>query len=331
MKKLRPKIALIAIFVIILTAAIPNLLWALFGEGERPENLRPITILIVGSLSITITISIFSMLINRLVIKRIITLDDATKQVMEGKYDVQVEDTYQDELGNLVNNFNQMVQALNQNEYMNKSFARNFSHELKTPLSAIKGYAELLQSDTLSEKDKAHYTKIIMDESERLNKLSSNMLLISQLDHQVMIQKQDIFNVAELLRNVIQVQQLSWEEKHLDFKLDIDDFNIVSNKQLMYQIFENVISNAIKFSPENETIKIQLKQSNGIDFSISNKGTLTEEEQNNIFQLFYIKESSRSSKSNGIGLTLTKKMVEKLQGTIEVISSNSEVIFLIKL
>lgn len=327
MKKLRPKIALIAIIVIVLTAAIPNLLWVILGEGVRPENVSPITILIVGSLSITITISIFSMLIHRLVIKRIITLDDATKKVMDGKYDVQVEDAHIDELGNLVHNFNQMVQALNQNEYINKSFARNFSHELKTPLSAIKGYAELLQSETISESEKIQYCKIIIDESERLNKLSSNMLLISQLDHQVMIQKQDTFNVAELLRNVIQVQQLSWENKNLNFTLDIEDFNIVSNKQLMYQIFENVISNSIKFSPEKEMISIQLNQSNGTHFSVTNKGSLSKEEQNNIFQLFYIKESSRSSKSNGIGLTLTKKIVEKLQGSIDVVSSDEKITF----
>lgn len=330
MKKLRPKLAIIGIFVILLTAAIPNLLWAIFGDGGRPVNVRPITVLIVGTLAITTAISLFSVLLNQLIIKRIKNLDRAIKEVMDGNYNINIETNQKDEIGDLVSNFNQMVYALNQNEYMNKSFSRNFSHEMKTPLSAIKGYAELLQSDQLTEDEARQYSQIIIEESDRLNRLSKHMLLISQLDHQVVIQKQDIFNITELLRNVIQVQQLEWEKKHLNFQLNIEDFKITSNKEIMYQIFENVVSNAIKFSENNQTIQMELHSKQGIHFSITNKGYLTEEEQKNIFQLFYMKDTSRSSKSSGIGLTLTKKMVEKLEGTIQVFSTNQEVTFTIQ-
>lgn len=331
MKRMTPKIILTGIFVIFLTSAIPNILWTLFGEGERPDDVRPGVILLGGFITVTISLSLFSLLLNRLVIRRIKALDSATKQVAKGNYNINIKDRRLDEIGDLVNNFNKMAEALTQNEYINKEFARNFSHEMKTPLSAIKGYADLIRSSSITKEEKERYTNIIIEESTRLSTMSKYMLQISQLDNQVIIQKQDDFNVAELLRNVIQLQQLDWEEKQLEFDLDIEDFNVVSNKELMYQVLENLISNAIKYSDQGNTISVVLSNNDGIFLSISNKGNLTEEELNNIFQLFYIKDKSRTSKSSGVGLTLTKKIIEKLEGTVHVTSNNQTITFEVRL
>ena len=327
MKKLRPKMIILGILVIILTSAIPNILWMVFGEGERPENVRPIAILIGGTITISISIGLFSVLMNKLIVKRVKNLDSAIKKVIEGNYNITLNDQYKDEIGDLVNNVNLMAQSLNQNEYMNKSFARNFSHEMKTPLSVIQGYADLLSDQNLKEEERLEYSQIISKETKRLATLSKNMLLISQLDHQVVVPKQDTFNIAELLRNVIQTQQMMWEHKKITLNIEIEDVMITSNKELMYQIFENLINNAIKFTEPNHTITMRLNKEESIYFSISNPGHLTEAEQKNIFQLFYIKDDQRSSQSSGVGLTLTKKMVEKLEGKINVTSNTNHVTF----
>lgn len=327
MKKLRPKMIILGILVIILTSAIPNILWMIFGEGERPEDVRPIAILIGGTITISISIGLFSVLMNKLIVKRVKNLDSAIKKVIEGNYNITLNDQYKDEIGDLVNNVNLMAQSLNQNEYMNKSFARNFSHEMKTPLSVIQGYADLLSDQNLKEEERLEYSQIISKETKRLATLSKNMLLISQLDHQVVVPKQDTFNIAELLRNVIQTQQMMWEHKKITLNIEIEDVMITSNKELMYQIFENLINNAIKFTEPHHTITMTLKKEESIYFSISNPGHLTEAEQKNIFQLFYIKDDQRSSQSSGVGLTLTKKMVEKLEGKINVTSNTNHVTF----
>jgi signal transduction histidine kinase len=331
MKRMTPKITITAIFVIFLTSAIPNVLWQIFGDGQRPVEVRPITILIGGIITVSISITIFSIAINRLVIKRIKKLSTATKEVMEGNYNLVLEDRQKDEINELITNFNKMVHSIERNEYINKDFARNFSHEMKTPLSAIKGYADLIRENNINAEDKEKYINIIIEESTRLSNLSKNMLLISQLDNQIIIPKQDYFNIAELLRNVIQLQQLDWEEKQIDLNLDLTDFKVTSNKELLYQVFENLMSNAIKYANPNSTIKIELKEDDGIYFKITNTGHLTNVEQENIFQLFYIKDQSRQSKSSGVGLTLTKKIIEKLEGTISVSSENQTVSFLVRL
>jgi signal transduction histidine kinase len=331
MKRMTPKIIITGIFVIFLTSAIPNVLWTIFGDGERPDDIKPGVLLLGGFITVTISLSLFSFILNRIVIRRVKELDLATKKVMTGNYSITIKDHHPDEIGNLINNFNKMTEALNQNEYINKEFARNFSHEMKTPLSAIKGYADLIRTNNLTEEEKEKYINIIIEESTRLSTLSKNMLMISQLDNQIIIQKEDEFNVAELLRNVIQLQQIDWEEKQLELDLDLEDFKIISNKELIYQVFENLISNAIKYSEQGNTISIVLTNKEGFFFSVSNKGNLTEEEISNIFQLFYVKDNSRTSKSSGVGLTLTKKIIEKLGGTISVTSGNQRITFEVRL
>jgi signal transduction histidine kinase len=331
MKRMTPKIIITGIFVIFLTSAIPNVLWTIFGDGERPDDIKPGVLLLGGFITVTISLSLFSFILNRIVIRRVKELDLATKKVMTGNYSITIKDHHPDEIGNLINNFNKMTEALNQNEYINKEFARNFSHEMKTPLSAIKGYADLIRNNNITEEEKEKYINIIIDESTRLSALSKNMLMISQLDNQVIIQKEDEFNTAELLRNVIQLQQIDWEEKQLELDLDLEDFNVKSNKELLYQVFENLISNAIKYSDQGNTISVRLSNNEGINLSVSNRGNLTEEEIENIFQLFYIKDKSRTSKSSGVGLTLTKKIIEKLHGSIDVTSNNQIVTFEVRL
>ena len=225
-----------------------------------------------------------------------------------------------------------MIKELKSNEYQNKDFIRNFSHELKTPLSAIKGYSDLILEADLTKEEQAEYATIISNEASRLTELSKNMLMISMIDSTVILPENDKFNVAEQIRNIIQLTQLSWEEKDLTFDLELPDKTIVSNKELLYQVWLNLLSNSIKFSPRNSTIKIDLEINNDkLIFKISNHGKIDTKDIDKVFDLFYVPEKSRSTNSSGVGLALVKNIIGKFKGNIVVVSTKDITTFTVNL
>ncbi len=329
MKKISGKVILIGFLTMVLTGAIARIiiqvivgvdLHQAFTEGRVFNG-----VLIISAMSLTM----FAYAINRFIVKRIKKIDEATVRVKDGYYDFELDTSGKDEITNLSKNFNLMINALKSNEYLNKEFVRNFSHELKTPLSAIKGYAELISQNELTKEERTNYLDIIIHESERLSHLSSNMLQISLVDSMSIVKKEDHYNFAEQIRKVIQIMQMSWEEKKLSFDLDLEEIQIRNNKELTYQILLNLISNAIEFSYQNTEIKITLKDlNNEFQFSITNQGqSIPKEDFEKVFQLFYITDKTKHETSTGVGLTLTKKIVDKLEGGISFQSEEGITMF----
>ncbi|MCK4552533.1 MAG: HAMP domain-containing histidine kinase, partial [Tenericutes bacterium] len=275
----------------------------------------------------------FSVAMNFFIAKRIKRIDKATLRVIDGDYDFVLDAKGHDEIANLSRNFNLMTNEIKSNEYLNKEFVRNFSHEFKTPLSVIRGYAELLESNDLQEEERINFLNIIISESERLSNLANNMLQISLIDSTSIIAKDDEYNLAEQVRNIIQMIQVMWEEKNLSFDLELEETCIKNNKELTYQIILNLLSNSIKFSDDSEEIKIKLEEENDLlKFSITNKGqAIPVNDFEKVFQLFYIANKSRNTSSTGVGLTLTKKIIDKLNGSISFASNNGVTTFNVEL
>jgi signal transduction histidine kinase len=305
------------------SSIIPNIIWRLFGEGQpRPGDINPIWILLAAFLTVFVTVTLYSIIINKVIVKRIKTLSDTTQKVINGDYNVTIKDPHKDELSQLSHSFNEMTQALKQNEYVSKNFIRNFSHEYKTPLSTIKGYAELIQDEDNLSNDTREYLDIIIDESNRLSNLSYNMLLISQIDHQIILPKEDHINITEELRKVIQMKQLLFEEKDLSFDLDVQDIKIKTNQSLIYQVFSNIIDNAIKYTYPGQTIGITFtKKENQLIMNFSNPTKHTDVDESQLFNMFYTNQT-HTMKSSGIGLSLVKKIIEKLDGSIQASIDN---------
>ncbi len=340
--KLTRKLITSSVVVFILTMFIPNIIWRALDLKEYfdpnnpelhadPEGVIWI-MLFVGALTVFTTITIYGLLVDRIVLKRIKSLNKATEQVISGNFDTVVDDSHNDEISQLSSNYNAMVKGLKNNEYLNKEFVRNFSHELKTPLSAIKGYADLINTTKPTKEEAAEYSRIISEEADRLSELSRNMLLISLVDSQIIINKNDTFNVSEQIRNVIQLTQLQWEEKQIELDLNMEKVTITSNKELLYQVWTNLFSNAVKFSQQNDKIAINLSSNmDTLTFSITNAGTIEQSDQKQIFNLFFVSEKSRNKQSSGVGLTLTRKIVNKLNGNISFTSKNSKTTFVVEL
>jgi len=274
-------------------------------------------------------ISLSSYVINRKVVSRILKLKDATAQVASGNFHYLVKVKSHDELSELTDSFNKMTAELQANEFLSKDFVRNISHEFKTPLAVLKAYGELVESEANQENiDRMalrNYSEIIMKEVDRLTLLSKSILELSLLDSTTIIKKDDIFSPAEQIRSMLRTMQVKWLEKNIHLDLDLAEETIQNNEQMLYQLWQNLISNAIKFSPKTGRISISLKfEAQKLYFQISDQGIgIAKAEQEKIFNQFYMIDKSRNREGTGLGLAIVGKILEKLDGKIYVESTEN--------
>lgn len=257
-------------------------------------------------------------------------LSDASKKIADGDFTVNIDELeYKEdetELNNLIKNFNIMVKKLSKIETLRSDFIANVSHEFKTPLATIQGYVTLLEDDKLTIEEKKHYLKIIFDATKKLTNLSSNILKITKLENQEVEISKTEYNISEQIREVIILLQSSWEKKNIEFTLDLSDCMIISDEELLQQIWMNIISNAIKFSNANGKIDINLaSHSNYIVVTIKDYGCgMDEETINHAFDKFYQGDKSHSREGNGLGLSLVKRILDICHGEIKIESKLNE-------
>jgi len=264
--------------------------------------------------------SVFIVIGIYIILKPIKKISSATKIISQGNFEVEIVDKKKqrkDEIGELISNFNKMAKSLEKNEYVHKDFVSSVSHEIKTPITAIAGFAELLKDDNLPYEKKEEYLGVIISESSRLSNLSRNLLKLSELDNKVIYEKKE-FSLDEQIRRVILLLQNKWEEKHIELDIDIDKVIFIGDEELFEIIWINLIGNAIKFSKENGKISIKLKEENNqILASIQDCGIgILESDKEYIFERFYIADKSRNKEGTGLGLSIVKKIISIYDGKI---------------
>ena len=289
---------------------------------------------VIGAVLETITFAaIIGLVLVIVVFKHVIgpirKMSDATKKVAKGDFNVQIENKKirKDEIGTLTENFNMMVRELESNEYLSKEFMSNVSHEFKTPIASIQGFANLLKDKDVSEKDKEEYIDIIIEESGRLANLSNNIQQLSKLENKKgLIQKQKVA-IDEQIRKCIIILNNKLEEKNIEIGMDEDkDVFLNVNEDMMHQVWINLINNAIKYTDDNGRIDIiidEFKDRVVVEVKDTGRG-IKEENVDKIFEKFYQEDSSHNSEGNGLGLAIVKKIVELHKGTNEVKSKIGE-------
>lgn len=323
MKKISGKIILLSlIFIIFVPFFLRYPFRMAFGNAFNVEDIRSVdtNIFFFGTLLAgAMVVTSLNIAIQYIVVRRLNRLNEATKTIANGNFSINIIDNGKDEIARLTKSFNFMADELKANEYLSKDFVRNISHEIRTPISSIKGYAELIYQDNNSKSEIKEYAKVIIKESQRLTDLSKNILHLSLLESTTIIKNEDYYSITEQIRNVIQTMQVIWEEKGISFDLELEEIIIKSNKGFTYQIWQNLISNAIKFSLKDGIVEIKLKnEDDKIIFSIKNSGTIiTDDQKQYIFNLFYVADKSRNEQGNGLGLVITKRIVKKLNGFID--------------
>ncbi len=247
-------------------------------------------------------------------------LMEAMKKIADGEIDVTLHSGKKltDPGHSTVTTFNNMATQLKSNAEFSKNFASNFSHEMKTPLGTINGFAKILKDSSIPEDEKNEYLNIIIEESERLSRLSNNILLLSRLEKQTEAVKKENLNLTEQIRQTVATMFLKWDEKGIKIILEGEDIIISANRELTAQIWFNLIDNAIKFSPKNKSININVtKNADCVTVSIKNYGnTLSSEAIPHIFDKFYQGKGETKALGNGLGLAMVKKIIELHGGTV---------------
>lgn len=267
--------------------------------------------------------SLVSMFALHHVLNPIMELSRAMQKVAKGDYSIRLNvssSNPMDEMYDLSLNFNHMVQELGSTETLHSDFVTNVSHEFKTPLAAISGYATLLQDDTLTPEEKNEYISTIIQSTKELTHMTRNILDLSRLENQTIINERQYFRVDEQIRQSILRIEPAWSAKSLNINPELDSITWYGNMELTAHIWNNLLDNAIKFTPWGGEIHISAhKEGNWLAVTFQDSGIgMTPEVQNHIFDKFYQGDTSHKKKGSGLGLSLVRRIVTLYGGSIEL-------------
>lgn len=288
--------------------------------NEKSVHIRAFFLTITSLIISTLIATIISGIASKRILRPIRTLSKATEEVAKGNFSVKIGIPKDYEFALLAKNFNKMVHELSSIETLRNDFVSNVSHEIKTPIASIQGFAKLIQDKNLNDDERSEFTDIIISESSRLSKLTSNILKLSKLENQEVITGKAEFALDEQIRCAILIMEPEWSEKGIDLDIDLDKVSIIGNEDLLQQVWLNIIGNAIKFTEKGGTIGIKLMDlQDKIVIKVSDNGVgMNEETQRHIFDKFYQGDKSHLSKGNGLGLSLVKRIIELCDGEIKV-------------
>lgn len=334
MRKFRSKLTAAMIILVVVTSFLSVLFAILTVNGkflERPEMRHVMFGLAAGDvilLIILITmIAIGFILVMRSIMKPILELDKAVSKVTAGDYNVKV-DTYNkaEAIVDLLNNFNTMVEQLRNNEYLHKDFSSNISHEFKTPLAIIKGYADLLEEGDITEEEQRNYAQYISKESKRLSTLTANLLSLSSLDYDKLHGRKTRISIDEQIRQAVLNMEAKWLEKNIDIDLELKEIFFTGEEELLNQVWFNLLDNAIKFTDESGRISISAgKHHDNIIVRIEDNGVgMDEETLSHIYEQFYRGNTATRYEGTGLGLSLVQRIIHLHNGIISADSKLGE-------
>jgi len=301
-----------------IVAGASGIMELIHGAFDWSQSVPNIVWLVGISILLGIATMVFLM---RFFSSPIFTLGDAMKKVADGDFTVRLDDNRGfNELRQISESFNKMAKELQATEILQSDFVSNVSHEFKTPINAIEGYATLLQRDdsTVSEEDREYIEKILFN-TRRLSTLVGNILLLSKVDNQGIPDKKSAYRLDEQIRQAILELEPKWLERDTEFDVELDEITYLGNEALMFHVFANLLSNAIKFGPRGGTVTVRLERvAEDIVFSVSDEGEgIPVDSLGHIFEKFYQGDSSHKAEGNGLGLALVKRILSAAGGEVK--------------
>lgn len=258
-------------------------------------------------------------------------LTEAAERVADGDFSVYVPALHTadklDYLDIMIMDFNKMVEELGSIETLKTDFVSNVSHEMKTPLAIIKNYAELLQAEHITEEQRKEYAKSVKNAAVRLSDLIGNILKLNKLENQRITPEIKVYDVCRQLCECILQFEEAWDEKEVELETEIEDVAMIrADASLVELVWNNLLSNAIKFTEAGGKVAVrQTSDEKQIKVSVSDNGCgMSKESIKHIFDKFYQGDTSHSKEGNGLGLALVQRVLELMDGDIQVVSEEGK-------
>ncbi len=312
----------------ILVAAGLMILFVRLGVISESTSLIPDNIILIMMLFSTVIGAAAAFLTAKFPLRPVTKLVGAMNRLASGDFSVRLH--YEKPLAenvtfkSIADSFNTLATELGNTALLQGDFINNFSHEFKTPIVSIAGFAKLLRYGNLTEAEQQEYLAIIEEESMRLSYMATNILNLSRIENQTILTDVAEYDLSEQIRGAILLLENKWTRKNIDIEPDFDEHMICANEELLKEVWINLMDNAIKFTPEGGVVMLHIAEKDGwIRVSVRNTGSeIPAEKQTKIFDRFYQADESHGSEGNGIGLTVVKKIVDLHGGTVTVTSTN---------
>ena len=290
-----------------------------YPEGELLELITLLSLILMAGI-------VLVLLATRYLIRPVNAVTTVAKEISMGNLNVRLPTTRKDELGSLAVNINHMAAELGQLEREREEFVANVSHEFQSPLTSIKGFSSMLLKGDIAEEDRQKALTIIHHESDRLSRLSDSLLKLTLLDSDRYAFHPIQYDVSEQIRRIVLTLEPQWASKKLQVEMNAEKTLLVAEEDLMSQVWENLMSNSIKFTPPGGRICIDVRTSkNCVEVRFKDNGIpIPEEEKEHIFSRFHKVDRMRDRKigGNGLGLSIVKKIIEMHSGKIYVYQEN---------
>ncbi|WP_110112152.1 HAMP domain-containing sensor histidine kinase [Bacillus sp. CGMCC 1.16541] len=306
-----------------------NKSYALFMRPNIKLLFNEIHLLFGWLLMLTILFSIAFVIVNtHFLVRPISKLTSATKQLEKGDFLISLDIKRKDEIGTLANRFTEMASKLEQLDDMRKEFISNISHDIQSPLSTIRGYINLLQGNSLTSEEKQEYIDIVNREIHRLSLLTKQLLLLASLDQRTDLVDKADFCLTQQLKDVIRQHQWAISEKNIMMSYSLKDVDIKGDAQLLYAVWDNLLTNAVKYNKEDGSIVVSvIDEGKNVKVMIEDTGIgLSAYEQTRIFDRFYRADVARTREvaGTGLGLSIVHTIVKLHGGEVYVSSVEGE-------
>ncbi|MBR4034753.1 MAG: HAMP domain-containing histidine kinase [Clostridia bacterium] len=330
------------VFLILLTAIVLSVIamfwlaWLGIIGSESGEIRFGSILLFMSGISLIIG-SMIALLLGKIPLNPINKLVNGMNSLAAGNFKTRIE--YEGLIerhptfNEITKSFNTLAEELENTEVLRGDFINNFSHEFKTPIVSIAGFAKLLKKGNLSDEQRAEYLDAIEEESMRLSYMATNVLNMTKVENQTILSDVTRFNLSEQVRDVLLLLENAWTKKNIELQLDFDEYEIEANEELLKQVWINLIDNAVKFAPRCGTVAVDIKESEAcVAVTVSNTGKeIDPEKLPKIFNKFYQADESHAGEGNGIGLAIVKRIVDLHGGIVTVISRNEMTSFKVEL
>ena len=315
--------AYLTLFVFGVTFFTVLLLFALWVVGDRLGpfgNAGTLWVILCLLLSVSLLSTLVSSWLSKHALFRALrSACEASRKVAEGDFSQRMDISRERELAELAQCFNLMTEKLSRNEVIAESFVSNVSHEFRNPLSAIRGYAQLLEDESLPPEQRRQYLRVIQEKTVNLSQFVDSVLEMTRLDHQPPPQETEVFSLDEQLRQVILQYGDDWQRKNLDMQVELSPIRYRASRELLSHVWRNLLDNAIKYSDPGGVITVAASQTpGGVEVTIADCGAgMDSETAANMFERYY-RGNSAAVGGHGLGAAIAASIVRLMNGSIEV-------------